>query len=97
VWKPGFVKFGHKFYVCTRGHIYSILLCSQLPSNEPQDLPASAVGSQTTVDQQTADDNNEESTSPVAPAPTETRTSKQQVQQDKKPDKKYVVHIPILF
>jgi len=68
-------------------HTY-IFFCSQLPSNEPQDLPASAVGSQTTVDQQAADDNNEESTSPLAP---ETRTSKQQ---DKKPDKKYVIPHP---
>jgi len=53
-------------------------------------LPASAVGSQTTMDQQAADDNNEESTSPVAPVATDSRISKQQVQ-DKKPDKKCVV------
>ena len=42
------------------------------------------------MDQQAADDNNEESTSPVAPVATDSRISKQQVQ-DKKPDKKCVV------
>ena len=74
----------------------SHIFCLQLPSNEPQDIPASAVGSQTTVDQQATDDINEESTSPVAPASTETRTSKQQVQQEKKPDKKYVLSFHII-
>ena len=70
----------------------------QLPDKEPQELPASAVGSQTTVEQQddNKDDNATDDSAALATAAPaiESRdsrslaASKQQIQ-EKKPEKKY--------
>ena len=69
----------------------------QLPDKEPQELPASAVGSQTTVEQQDdkKDDNLTDDSAAATPA-IESRdsrslaASKQQQAQEKKPEKKYL-------
>lgn len=86
---------------CTIREYYQIILLFQLPEKEPQELPASAIGSQTTIEQQ--DDNKDDSltddfsamaaaATPVVAA-TESRDSRSLAAsklqaQDKKPEKK---------